>query len=67
MQNLLDRLAKNHFAQVSPELRSAILSYYSDLNAPFSNKKNKKNWKQVVRNVEELRNSTEQKPVTPAD
>jgi hypothetical protein len=64
---LLDRLAKNHFAQVSPELRSAILSYYSDLNAPFSNKKNKKNWKQVVRNVEELRNSTEQKPVTPAD
>ena len=64
---LLDRLAKNHFAQVSPELRSAILSYYSDLNAPFSNKKNKKNWKQVVRNVEELRNSTEQKPVRPAD
>jgi hypothetical protein len=37
------------------------------LNAPFSNKKNKKNWKQVVRNVEELRNSAEQKPVTPAD
>ena len=65
--DLLDRLAKNHFAQMSPELRSAILSYYSDLNAPFSNKKNKKNWKQVVRNVEELRNSTEQKPVTPAD
>jgi hypothetical protein len=65
---LLDRLAKDHFAQVSPELRSAILSYYSDLNAPFSNKKNKKNWQQVVRNLDELKNSpTEQKPVTPAD
>src|ERR1700747_3409432 len=65
---LLDHLAKDHFAQVSPELRSAILSYYHDLNAPFSNKKNKKSWQQVVRNLDELKNSpTEQKPVTPAD
>jgi hypothetical protein len=65
---LLERLAKDHFAQVSPELRSAILSYYSDLNAPFANKKNKKSWRQVVRNIDELKNSsTEQKPVTPAD
>jgi hypothetical protein len=66
--DLLDRLAKNHFAQMSPELRSAILSYYSDLNAPFSNKKNKKSWQQIVRNLDELKNSpTEQNPVTPAD
>ena len=64
---LLEELAKNHFAQVSPELRSAVLSYYSDLNAPFSNKKNKKEWAQVVRNLDELKRSTEQKPVTPAD
>jgi hypothetical protein len=64
---LLDRLAKNHFAQVSPELRSALLSYYSDLNAPFSNKKNKKNWAQVVRNLDELKSTAQQKPVTPAD
>jgi hypothetical protein len=63
---LLEQLAKNHFAQVSPELRSAILSYYSDLNAPFSDKKNKKEWAQVVRNLDELKSSTEQKPVTPA-
>src|SRR6201981_1812666 len=64
---LLEELAKNHFAQVSPELRSATLSSYSDLNAPFSNKKNKKEWAQVVRNLDELKRSTEQKPVTPAD
>jgi hypothetical protein len=64
---LLDRLAKNHFAQVSPELRSVILSYYSDLNAPFSNKKNKKNWEQVVRNLDGLKSATDQKPVTRAD
>ena len=65
---LLEHLAKGHFAQISPELRSAILSYYSDLNAPFSNKKNKKSWQQVVRNLDELKNApTEQKPATPAD
>jgi hypothetical protein len=65
---LLEHLAKDHFAQVSPELRSALLSYYSDLNAPFSNKKDKKSWQQVVRNLDELKNSpTEQKPVSPAD
>ena len=64
---LLEQLAKNHFAQVSPELRSAILSYYSDLNAPFSDKKNKKEWALVVRNLDELKSSSEQKPPTPAD
>jgi len=37
------------------------------LNAPFSNKKNKKNWEQVVRNLDGLKSSTDQKPVTPAD
>jgi hypothetical protein len=52
---LLKRLAKDHFAQVSPELRATVLSYYSDLNAPFSNKKNKKEWAQVVRNIDELK------------
>jgi hypothetical protein len=52
---LLKRLAKDHFAQVSPELRAAVLSYYSDLNAPFANKKNKKEWAQVVRNLDELK------------
>ena len=64
---LLDHLAKEHFAQVSPELRSAILSYYGDLNAPFSNKKDKKSWAQVVRNLDELKSSAEPKPATPAD
>ena len=64
---LLDRLAKNHFAQVSPELRAAVLSYYSDLNAPFSNKKNKKEWAHVVRNLDELKSTAEQTAVRTAD
>jgi len=64
---LLEQLAKNHFATLPPGLRAAVLSYYSDLNAPFSNKKNKKEWAQVVRNLDELKNSSKQKPATPAD
>jgi hypothetical protein len=64
---LLDRLAKNHFAQLTPELRAAVLSYYRDLNAPFSTKRDKKSWAQVVRNLDELKNSNETKSSTPAD
>ncbi|MGA8143202.1 MAG: zinc dependent phospholipase C family protein [Candidatus Acidiferrales bacterium] len=64
---LLDHLAENHFAQVSPELRSAVLSYYSNLNAPFSNRKNKKDWAKVVQNLDELKSSVEPKPATPTD
>jgi hypothetical protein len=65
--SLLDHLAKDHFARVSPELRSTVLSYYSDLNAPFANKKNKKQWAQVVEDLNELKSSTELQPTTPAD
>jgi hypothetical protein len=52
--NLLDRLQKNNFAAVSPELRTALLNYYGDLSAPFATKKDKKEWAKVVRNVNQL-------------
>ena len=52
---LMDRLAKNHFAGTSPELRQTLLSYYSDLNSPFSTKKKKKEWARVVQEVDELK------------
>lgn len=57
---LVDRLAKNHFQQISPKLRQDILAYYSNLNAPFATKKNKKEWPRVVSEIDEL------KSVTPA-
>lgn len=63
---LLDRLAEEHFTDVTPELRAALLSYYRDLNAPFSNKTDKKAWSQVVRNLKELKSSNEAKSATPA-
>lgn len=52
---LLDRLQKNNFATVSPELRTVLLGYYADLNAPFATKKDKKEWAKVVRDINQLK------------
>jgi hypothetical protein len=54
---LLDHLSKDHFAQVSPELRKTLLDFYSDLNAPFATKKDKAEWSKVLKEVDELKNS----------
>jgi hypothetical protein len=55
--DLLDRLQKNNFASLSPELRTALLTYYGDLSAPFATKKDRKEWAKVVRNVNQLKAS----------
>jgi zinc dependent phospholipase C len=52
---LLDRLAEDKFAQVSPELRKNILAYFADPAAPLAVKKNKKEWAKVTREVDELK------------
>ena len=54
---LLDHLAKDHFAKVSPELRKILLDFYSDPNAPFATKKDKTEWAKVLKEVDELKNS----------
>ena len=33
---LLDRLAKQHFSNVSRDLQKVVLNYYKDPNAPFA-------------------------------
>jgi hypothetical protein len=55
---LLDHLSKDHFAQVSPELRKILLDFYSDLNAPFATKKDKAEWAKVLKEVDELKNAS---------
>jgi hypothetical protein len=55
---LLDRLAKDKFAQVSPELRKDLLDYFSDPAAPIAVKKNKKEWAKVTREIGDLKAST---------
>jgi hypothetical protein len=54
-QELLDKLAGNHFAEVSPELRRVVLDYYSDTNAPLKTKKDAKRWAKVLRQIDALK------------
>ena len=55
--NLLDRLAKRKFADVSPELRAAIFAFYKDANAPDTMKKNKKKWNQIQTELADFRSA----------
>jgi hypothetical protein len=55
---LLDHLAKDHFAKVSPELRKILLDFYSDPNAPIATKKDKTEWAKVLKEVDELKNTS---------
>jgi Zinc dependent phospholipase C len=52
---LLDDLSEDDFAKSTPELRSNILAFYSDLNAPFHTKKDHKSWEQTERELEQLK------------
>lgn len=52
---LLDRLAKHNFTGVSPELRAEILRFYSDLNAPYATRKDRKAWNKVQEELQVLR------------
>ena len=42
--DLLDRHAKEHFKDMTPQLRATILEFYADPSAPITTKKNKKEW-----------------------
>ena len=51
----LGLLAAKHFATVTPAIRSELLNYYSDLNAPIATKKDKNKWRQLVAELRELK------------
>jgi hypothetical protein len=53
--HLLDQLARHNFDQISPELRTNLLAFYSNPNAPFATKKNPGAWKKMQDELEQLR------------
>src|SRR5262252_5081520 len=61
--HLLDRLARDHFAQVTPELRENILGFYRDPEAPLATKKNAQEWQKTQSEVERLKSLDSQKPI----
>ncbi len=52
---LVDELARQRFAGVSPELRDAILQFYNDPNAPYATRKNRKKWNRLQQQLQALR------------
>lgn len=52
---LLDELAKQHFARLTPELRTDILAFYSNLNAPIATKHDRKQWEKTIAELNELK------------
>jgi len=55
---LVDQLAKDNFAKVSPELRDNILAFYSDSSAPLSTKRNAAAWNRTQGEVLRLKSAT---------
>ncbi len=53
---LLQDQSKKNFKLMTPELRSNILEFYSNLNAPYHDKKNHKSWKKTMLALEQLKN-----------
>jgi Zinc dependent phospholipase C len=54
----LHKLAEKNFATVTPAIKAEFLSYYGNLNAPIATKKNKKEWKEVLAELQTLKSGT---------
>jgi hypothetical protein len=52
---LLEKLAKHHFENASPELRRDLLAFYSDLSAPIATKRDKDEWRETLRALDQLK------------
>lgn len=59
---LLDRLAKDHFQDVSPELRTTLLDYYASVKGPLGKKTTKKEWARTTGELDALKALTIEKP-----
>lgn len=55
---LLDKLANQKFAGVSPELREELLHFYSEPNAPYATKRDAKAWATVQLELAQLKSAT---------
>jgi hypothetical protein len=55
---LLDGLAKRNFSDATPGVRSELLEFFGDTNAPNAIKKKPKEWAKVQSEVQNLKNAT---------
>src|SRR5205807_8992575 len=59
---LLDRLARNNFAAVTPELDQNIMAFYADPSAPNAVKRDKAQWQKTLRQLDDLRSRSTSVP-----
>jgi hypothetical protein len=52
---LLEKLAEQNFAGVTPGLRADLLHFYSDPNAPYATKRNAKQWNKLQIDLKRLK------------
>ena len=52
---LLDELAEKNFAGVGPDVKAELLHFYGDSSAPYSTKRNAKQWAKVQTQLQQLR------------
>jgi hypothetical protein len=57
---LLDKLASQNFANVPPDLRAELLTFFADPNAPYATKRKPKEWSKVVAELQQLKSTTPQ-------
>jgi Zinc dependent phospholipase C len=55
---LVELLAAQNFASVTPQLRAELLRFYSDLNAPYATKRKPKEWTKLQVALQQLKSST---------
>ena len=55
---LLDKLAKQNFSGVSPELRAELLAYFSQPDEPNAVRRHRKQWARVQAQVAQLRSAS---------
>ena len=53
--DLLTKIAKHDFNNVTPELSKNILAYFSDLDAPIAAKKDTDDWRKIALGLEKLK------------
>lgn len=53
----LDRLARDNFNGVTPQIRATVLAYYGNLKAPITTKRHRKQWDRLLVELRELKSS----------
>ena len=55
---LLDKLTENKFAYATPELKSELLHFFAEPDAPYATKRNAKAWAKVQTQLQQLKTAT---------